>query len=639
LISRLLYHRCWALLIAFGLFLFSYQIYSASPSHESITRIDNSLSSQTIDWSNHPGKVFFEKKCASCHTGAVPKAPHRNFLEIMSPPAILAAMDGIMSSHSAGLSVNERRQIVEWLTHSDLEKYVPDPGPPACSSSQYIDTAKPVVATGWGYDTRRFIPSNLSQLKANDLSKLKLKWAFAFPNSTRARSQPVVGFGTIYVGSADGTVYALDLETGCAHWTYKASAEVRTAIVIQALQLSPEAPITARVFFGDHLGRIYAVNALTGEELWRTRPVDHANATITGSPALAGDKLIVPISSLEPITAADPNYICCTFRGAVVALDANSGQTSWIHHTVSREPVERFDKGQGTTVSAPSGAPVWNSPTVDLDRGVIYFGSGENYSGPSDDNSDAVFAVELATGKRLWHRQLTPGDAWNTACMFENTTNCPEEIGPDHDIGASPLLIPLHDSDDILVVGSKSGMLYGLDPDSGELQWQTRASRGGIMGGIHFGMSAEGTTVYVPLNDTPVNSLGKPIMAPGSPGIVAIHARTGEALWRYDRPSECAPGQRCESGFSAAITAIEGAVIAGALDGRLLALNGEIGEVIWEADTTIPVPSINNRIASGGAMSGDGVAVAFGHLIVNSGYGLSGYKPGNALLVYSIDGN
>ena len=73
--------------------------------------------------------------------------------------------------------------------------------------------------------------------QAADLPKLELKWAFAFPNAQRARSQPAIAYGAVYVGSQDGTVYALDEDTGCVRWTFRASAEVRTAIVVE----SPEA--------------------------------------------------------------------------------------------------------------------------------------------------------------------------------------------------------------------------------------------------------------------------------------------------------------------------------------------------------------------------------------------------------------
>ena len=96
--------------------------------------------------------------------------------------------------------------------------------------------SQPRAQTGWGVDYRnsRFQPADSGGLSATNVSDLELKWAFAYPNAIQARSQPIVAGATLFVGSQNGTVYALDAKTGCVRWTYRASAEVRTGISISS---------------------------------------------------------------------------------------------------------------------------------------------------------------------------------------------------------------------------------------------------------------------------------------------------------------------------------------------------------------------------------------------------------------------
>ena len=125
----------------------------------------------------------------------------------------------------------------------------------------------------------------------------------------------------------------------------------------------------------------------------------------------------------------------------------------------------------GTRTLGPSGAPIWNSPTIDLLRNRLYVGTGENYSTPADGNSDAVIAFDLDSGEKLWVSQQTANDAWNMACLIEGVedhSNCPAENGPDYDFGASVILVSLEDRD-IIIGGQKSGNVMGIDPDTGAL--------------------------------------------------------------------------------------------------------------------------------------------------------------------------
>lgn len=609
-----------------------------------------------------PGAALYQEHCANCHAGGVSRAPHLTWLEMMTPQALVASMtDGLMRPQSAHLSAEQHIHIAEYLSRARYAAQAPAATPACVGEAARFDLSRPTPTVGWGHDTARFVDAQTARLTAADLGNLKLKWAFAFPNALRARSHPAIALGAVFVGSQDGTVYAFSLQTGCQRWAFQASAEVRTGIVLSAWQPSaaagaptddaaiadaaqqedaaspPADPPLA--FFGDILAKLYAVNALTGELVWSIKADDHPSATITGTPALANDRLLVPISSLEVTPAADPDYPCCTFQGKVLAVDPATGEIIWSHSTIPDPPVQVATTSAGTPVLAPSGAPVWSSPAVDLKRNLAYFGTGENYSSPADGNSDAVIAVDLTTGERVWTRQSTAGDAWNVACMMADNPNCPAEDGPDFDHGASMILIEA-EGRSVLAVGHKNGTVYGLDPDSdGAVLWSTRVGRGSIQGGVHFGMAAAEGLIYAPINDMNDTRNGDwldPELA--RPGVHAIDAASGEVMWRHVQEDICSPERAfCDPGVSAAVTAIPGAVLAGHLDGHLRAYSAANGEVLWDFDTTQPAAAVNGLTAQGGGMSGGaGPAVADGHVVINSGYGLYFHEPGNALLVFAV---
>ena len=608
-----------------------------------------------------PGAALYQEHCANCHQGGVSRAPHLTWLEMMTPQALVASMaDGLMRPQSAHLSATQHIQIAEYLSRARYAAQAPSAAPVCVGEAARFDLSRPTPRVGWGHDTARFVDAQTAQLTAADLGNLRLKWAFAFPNALRARSHPAIALGAVFVGSQDGTVYAFDLQTGCQRWAFQASAEVRTGIVLSAWQpsasvasadeagIADAAQRTAAsnpsqdpplAFFGDILAKLYALNALTGELVWSIKADDHPSATITGTPALAGNRLLVPISSLEVTPAADPNYPCCTFQGKVLAVAPSTGEIIWSHSTIPNPPVQVATTSAGTPVLAPSGAPVWSSPAVDLKRNLAYFGTGENYSSPADGNSDAVIAVDLTTGERAWTRQSTAGDAWNVACMMADNPNCPEEDGPDFDHGASMILIEA-EGRSVLAVGHKNGTVYGLDPDNqGAVLWSTRVGRGSIQGGVHFGMAAAEGLIYAPINDMNDTRNGDwldPELA--RPGVHALDAASGEVMWRQVQKDICTPERPfCDPGVSAAVTAIPGALLAGHLDGHLRAYSAANGEVLWDFNTTQPAAAVNGLTAQGGGMSGGaGPAVADGHLVINSGYGLYFHEPGNALLVFAV---
>src|SRR6266581_7797830 len=180
------------------------------------------------------------------------------------------------------------------------------PGPGLCPAAA-PSLADPLSATrwnGWGVDIsqRRFQPGEMAQLAAEDVPRLKLKWAFGFPGADFAFAQPTVMGGQIFVGSRGGKVYSLDANTGCTYWEFDAGVPVRSSITI-----GPDS-VGWLAHFGDQRGNVRAVDVVTGKALWTTLIEDHQAALLTGSPTLVGTTLFVPVSSREEVAAANPRY-------------------------------------------------------------------------------------------------------------------------------------------------------------------------------------------------------------------------------------------------------------------------------------------------------------------------------------------
>lgn len=573
------------------------------------------------------GEALYQTHCADCHNGTVSKAPPKTLLAIMTPGSILKAMEsGVMQSYAAAMTGDERKALAVHLTGTDLNALNPMPQAPACEAEAdaATSTAAAPDTQGWGVtlDNSRHFDESKTSLKAAQLKNLELKWSFAFPEAIRARSQPAVLGDTLFVGSQNGTVFAINKHRGCVEWTFSTIAEVRTGIVVSA---------KGRIYFGDLVGNVYAVNANDGSLAWRDRPDDHPSLTLTASPALHEGVLYVPLSSLEVTEAADPNYACCTFQGGVAAYDTATGEQIWKGRTIDEPPRVVGKNSAGTDRIAPSGAPVWNTPSIDLKRGLLYVGTGENYSSPANGFSDAIVALRLDNGEIAWHQQMTAKDAWNMGCETTERVNCPPEDGPDYDFGAATIIATTGDGRDVLLAGQKSGHVHALNlAKKGELIWQRKLGKGGIQGGVHFGMARDGDVLYVPMSDFD----GGPRW-PGTPfpGMFAVDIGTGETLWYTPTQDICDGREFCQPGISAAATSLPGGVVAGAMDGVLRAYDKTSGEVLWSFDTAKEFTSTAGGVAQGGSFGGaSGPVISGDMLFVNSGYGIYFHMPGAVLL-------
>jgi polyvinyl alcohol dehydrogenase (cytochrome) len=482
---------------------------------------------------------------------------------------------------------------------------------------------------GWGADlgNSRFQPAEMAGLTRDQVPSLRLKWAFGFLGRSSAVAQPTVVGGLVFVGGGDREIYALDAKNGCTRWVFKTEAVVRTAISF--------APIAGTdqfaVFFGDVSANAYAVNAITGALVWKTKVENHPAALITGAPTLYSGILYVPVSSKEEVTGSPSAYQCCTFRGSVVALDITTGKQIWKSYTIPETPRPTKRNAMGTQLHGPSGAAVWSAPTIDVQRQALYVATGDNYSDPPSETSDAIVAFDLTTGRMLWHWQATEKDSFITSCFSPDKTNCPESNGPDHDFGQSPILASLRSGQRVLVIGQKSGVVHALDPDQkGNILWQTRVGKGGALGGIMWGSAADKDHVYVANSDVRFRGY-KTLDSSAGGGLFALDLATGKISMQVP-PVPCGDRSQCSPALSAAVTAIPGVVFSGGVSGHLRAYATDDARLLWEVDTAREYPAVNGVSARGGAMDGPGPTIVDGMLYVNSGYAQWGGLPGNALL-------
>jgi polyvinyl alcohol dehydrogenase (cytochrome) len=477
-------------------------------------------------------------------------------------------------------------------------------------------------------------------LSADAARRLKLKWAFGFDGDVTAFAQPTVVDGQIFVGSAGGVIHALRADTGCLQWTYQADGPVRMSIVV-----APMGP-THVLLFGDQTGRFYALDAETGTLIWKKQIETHDAARLTGSPVVHDGNVFVPVASWEETRALDSTYPCCTFRGSVVALRVRDGEQVWKAHLVG-VPKPTGKTKRGTEQLGPSGVAVWAAPTLDTKRGVLYLATGDNYSSPATELSDAVVAVDIGSGKVRWSRQVTPNDAYNSSCGTDKL-NCPEEDGPDYDFGASVIAATLPDGRELLLAGQKSGMVYALDPDKdGAIVWQTRIASAvpnvGTAVGVLWGMASDAQNVYastastVRMRPTDPKDTRRYILDPkAGGGLTALRIADGARAW-HAPPIPCTEGMPvgCSPAQSAAVTAIPDVVFSGSYDGHIRGYSAADGTVIWDFDTHREFQTVNGVKAKGGSIDGPGAVVVGGMLLVNSGYSRFGGMPGNVLLAFS----
>jgi polyvinyl alcohol dehydrogenase (cytochrome) len=371
--------------------------------------------------------------------------------------------------------------------------------------------------------------------------------------------------------------------------------------------------------------------------IWKSKVEGHPAARVTGAPTLFSGVLYVPVSSIEEATGSRPNYECCTFRGSVVALDAANGRQIWKAYTIPEAPQPTTKNAIGTQLHGPSGASVWSAPTIDVQRQALYVATGNSYSNPPSDTSDAILAFDLKTGRMLWDQQATPRDSYTVACYGFDQTNCPEDHGPDHDFGQSPILATLSDGRRVLVIAQKSGVVHAFDADhEGKVLWQTRIGKGGPLGGSEWGSTADRDRIYVANSDVRFLRDGSRRLDPNTGGgLFGLNLSDGKITMQVP-PVPCGDRNQCSPALSAAVTSIPGVVFSGGVSGFLRAYATDSGRLLWEFDTAREYTTVNGVSAHGGALDGPGPVVVDGMVYVNSGYAQWSGIPGNVLLAFGV---
>ena len=652
-----------------------------------------------------PGATVYAQNCAVCHNNAEQiRAPNLGNLHALPASQIRFALtQGVMQAVGSTLSAPQKEAVIAWLAapeppaaeqaaKADAQNRTegrgstsPAPGPaghgaptataaahgspalPAAGASADPATlplataawiaplrcgpdhatvdaaAAPVIGeAGVELSNARRLSATQAGLNARGLSDMDVAWTLAFPGGTNMRVTPViVGRTLFYVSPQPGLVMALDAGTGCVKWARASTTPFRGSPAYGHAGRRPA------LFVADTLGQVRALDPATGETMWSTDPRYDKSTMITGGLVAAGDKLIVPISASDVARAMSAQYVCCTGHGTVAALDTATGKLLWTAHTMeTAKPLGRKN-AQGTEMYGPSGAPIWNTPAVDLKAGLVYTGTGENTSPPNTKTSDAILALDLNTGALRWSFQALERDIWNMSCHGGKSDgpNCfftanGESVLKDFDFGAGPILAQGAGGRPVVLAGQKSGNVWALDPaKKGAVLWSKRFGEGTALGGVHWGMASDGRRLFAPISDPGVLGPGSKLV----PGLHALDVATGAELWSWSATPDCDKGRGAKisactahAGLSAAPLVVDTALVTGSLDGKVRVFDTATGRVLWTYDTVRDYPS---RVAGGvagrgGSIDAQSIAAGDGMLFVGSGYGMFNQQAGNVLIAF-----
>jgi len=596
------------------------------------------------------GRALYAQHCDICHSLPDMKAPDVTTLRQMPFTRLARSLElGVMMQQAAHLSTDERYAISKYLSSESAEARDQWIAERHCLADKDLAvSAGPEDNWGFGSGNRRSIDTGVGISPAN-VDDLELKWSLAIPGATEMRSQPVAADGMLFVGTANGDVFAIDQDSGCIQWRFAAESSIRSS-----LNLDTTSDGKATLFFADDLGTVYAITANHGRLRWKKSLRWFPVSVISGSLAFHDDRLFVPMSTFETALAGLDSYPCCRSHGGVAALDATNGSEIWQYHT-TRQASKSGTTSAGTDIWGPSGAAVWTTPAIDVERGLLYIGTAQNMSPPATHNSDSVIALDMESGNEKWVFQALAGDVWNVACHLGGA-NCPEKAGPDFDFGGAIALTQDAGGKDMIIAGQKSGHVYALDPNNkGVVLWKQRLSMGTSNGGIHWGVATSRDAVWVTVADPPRQREG---YVP-RPGVHALKLSDGELIWSHmvergcqfdpsgaprvglaamldSEPDNPWPDCSYYYGHSAAPLHANGVVYAGALDGKLRMLNAASGDLLRVINTNRSYNADNGIAGHGGAIDLSGVVVDGDRLFVYSGYGMFGQMPGNVLLAYEL---
>ena len=604
---------------------------------------------QATDVVPNPGKVVYDRACAACHAApeAGSRAPPLASLRKLSAQTISAALTaGVMKPIGDSLERRELRDVVAYLAAPEGPAGTSWIDDNMCAADKrVVDLSARPAQVGYGVDTDNTRKMSAAQagFTGREAANLEVAWTFAMPRTSGLRGQGVVVGSTLFYPAGQANyVLALDTRTGCVKWAAPMAGALRSSLAYG--RLGAKGPMGLVV--GGFDGWLTALDARTGSQVWRVDPRHDPTVPLSGTPVFAGERIIVPISAIDVANAMSPTFECCKAHGAVAAVDAATGKVLWTWHTMeAAKPLGRKNS-RGADLYGPSGAPVWSSPAVDLRRGVVYTATGENTSPPATGSSDALAAIDLATGRQKWLFQALANDIYNMSCPAGAPRPGPPfkpncffagegSVMRDHDFGGGPV-IWRGKGRELILGGQKSGDVWAVDSTTGKQVWHHQFGKGGALGGVHWGIATDGTRVFAPIADP-----GVPEPA-NAAGLYAVDIATGKVAWQWKASADCAGERKAKVptcgfrfGISAPPLVVDGTVIAGGLDGRLYVFEAASGKLLATHDTALAYPQTVNKLpGTGGSIDAAGPFAGGGMLFVGSGYGQFGQQAGNVLVAF-----
>jgi len=314
---------------------------------------------------------------------------------------------------------------------------------------------------GHDYAETRF--STLTEINDGNVGELGLAWSFDTDSFRGLEATPLVHDGILYATRPWSSVFALDARTGKVLWDYDPKVDKSIGwkaccdVVNRGVAL-----YDGKIYVGTIDGRLIALNATSGEELWSVVTVDQSRPyTITGAPRIADGKVLIGNGGSE-----------LGARGYVTAYDAQTGAEAWRFWVVPGNPAAGFENPDmefaaktwfGTWWEVGGGGTAWDSIIYDPELRLVYVGTGngspwsrELRSAGQGDNLflSSIVALHVDTGRVAWYYQTTPGDDWDFTAV--------------QGLMLAELVVDGQERK-VIMQAPKNGFFYVLDRVTGEL--------------------------------------------------------------------------------------------------------------------------------------------------------------------------